>query len=223
VSATVLAFPSREFGGRVLTVGAWLYSHIPASDTDALVVVRIEGSTGPQVYDVLGGMRALPRTRVYVRGDGGLVEEERERLRIEVGPWFADVQAPIAGDLRDVDQAKILRRCLRECVGVKASITVRRYSMASGLSLAPAGSDRWTDEEARRIASIFPGLAWPTSRYDRETGESREVWCVDSSMYPRAHEDRSDSMSDYHCPGGFRVAPAFLMDVSRIIGDAAKG
>lgn len=285
MSAAILPFPARVevFGGDDLRPGAWLYSHVPASESDALLVVQVEGDDGPVAYDVLGGFRPLPRTRVLVRCDGGEgrerwiehlstdslrayrehngltgyfgflaevytdthtraafvercrqaparreqarfdAEAEVERLRVEVGPWFADLEDVISGRIPDTVEAKVIRRCLREIVGVTARVTVRRYSMASGLDLRPPkGRDGWADVEGARIAALFPGLAWASRHYDRDTGQHRDGWRVDDSAHPHAREDRSDSMSDYHCPGGFRVGPAFLLDVCRILAEEAS-
>lgn len=281
--------PVETFGGDTLAVGTWLYSHVPASEPDCGVVVSIESGTGPQAYDVFGGMRALPRTRVMVRWNGGtsdprvvehistdtlrkyseyngltgyfgflatvrpgiesreafvkyrteaparraeavrLAAEESARLDCEVGPWFASLETVIAahdpqvgrGYVPDTVETKVIRRCLA-LVGVKARVTVRRYSMASGLDLAPAKGNEWTDADGAAIASIFPLMAWPHRYYDRDTGEHRDGWRVDNSIHPRATEDRSDLQSDYHCPGGFRVAPAYLLAVSAILSDEVQ-
>lgn len=268
----------------VLRPGVWLYSAVPASEPDAVLVVRIEGDTGGQVYSVLGGMRPLPRTRVLVRTDGGAgaerwlehvsteslrayrmhngltgyygfldtvfpiasyrdafiarrasrpvermeearrAEEERERQDREIGPWFTDVVSVVAGDryLGRPTFARIVRRALRELVGVKVSATCPNYSMARGVEIRPPkGSDGFTDSEAERIASVFPLVAWRRTRYDHETGESREVWVVEDRIHPTAREDRSDGMTDYYDPGGFRIAPAHLLAVSAIIAEEA--
>lgn len=267
-----------------LRPGVWLYSAVPASEADALLVLRIEGDVGGQVYSVIGGMRALPRTRVLVRADGGAgaerwiehvsteslrgyrmhngltgyygflsdifasaehraafiasrakrpaeraeearrAEEERARVEREMGPWFTDVVGVVAGDryLGRPAFARIVRRALRELVGVKVSATCPNYSMARGVEIRPPkGSDGFTDDEAARIASVFPLMAWQRSRYDHEAGMHRDVWVVEDRIHPTAREDRSDGMSDYYDPGGFRIAPAHLLAVSAIIAEEA--
>ncbi len=276
MSAVLLAFPSLP----VLAPGVWLYSHVPASRSDALLVVRVETDSGAAKYSILGGMRRLAPTRVFVRDDGGMgreriVEhltteslrgyresngmtgyygflsdvysdegrraefiarcaaepayraaeakrqaEESERVRREVGPWFADVMGVIAPGIADTVQAKVLRRCLKELVGVSAKVTVRRYSMASGLNFGPR-ADAWTDADRAAILSIFPMLAWQTTRYDRESGTSCPWIQVSDDAHPRAHEDKSDHQSDYFDNGGFRIAPEYLLEVSRILGEEA--
>jgi hypothetical protein len=152
--------------------------------------------------------------------------EEAARMDREVGLYFADLEDAIGADNRDDSayvtdtmEAKVIRRALKELVGVSARVTVRRYSMASGLNFGPPKGHDWTDDEAARIASVFPGLAWPSTVYDRQTGESREGWRVDDSCHPSKRDDRSDGMTDYYDPGGFRVAPAYLLAVSAILSD----
>lgn len=278
--------PVETFGGSTLAVGTWLYHQPPGGYSDAVVVVAIEGNTGPQAYSVLGGMRALPRTRITIRKDGGVgdtrvvehiddaslrrmvpgnyrehfgyleavkadpeirvlfvarcqaeparrteearrVEEAKEAARREIGPWFADLEDAMAhhdravgrGYVPDTVEAKVIRRALRELVGIKAGVGVRRYSMASGLNFGPPKGHEWTDAEAAAIASVFPSLAWPHRYYDRDTGEHRDGWRVDDSCHPSKREDRSDGMTDYYDPGGFRVANAHLLAVSAILSD----
>ena len=273
-----------DFGGLDLAVGTWLYKQTPGGFSDAVQVVSIEGNVGPQSYDLIGGMRPLPRTRVTVRLDGGAgdlrvvehldaaslrrfvvgnyrehygylaavftdaehraayvarcqeeparrveaaraIEEEKERARVEVGPWFADLEDAIGprdgsyASVSDVVEAKVLRRALRELAGVKARVTVRRYSMASGLSLAPGAGSEWSERDAQAIARMFPGLAWETTRYDRETGENVTYTRVSDDAHPHKREDRSDLQSDYHDHGGFRVAPVYLLAVSAILSE----
>lgn len=160
-----------------------------------------------------------------------LVEEAKEQARREVGPWFADLEeaigprepaAPFCRGVSDVVEAKVIRRALKELVGVSARVNVRRYSMASGLSFAPPKGRDWTDDEARRIASVFPSLAWPTTRYDRDTREHVDGWRVSDDAHPSKREDRSDGMTDYYDPGGFRVANAHLLAVSAILSDEVQ-
>lgn len=153
------------------------------------------------------------------------IEEAKDKARREIGPWFADLEDALGyrsgnyARVSDVVEAKVIRRALRELVGVKAGVGVRRYSMASGLNFGPPKGHNWTDAEAQAIASVFPSLAWPTTRYDRETGEHRDGWRVDDSCHPSKREDRSDGMADYYDPGGFRVANAYLIQVSAILSE----
>ena len=135
----------------------------------------------------------------------------------EIGPWYADLECLVTGDkyadLPDTTQAKILRALLREA-GVKARINVRRYSMASGLSLSPPSGSEWSDRDAEIVASVLPGVA-----YIREYRDGAR-WCVDCSLYPRDRHDRSDLQSDYHAPGGFRVSLAWSARCAYLISCA---
>ena len=127
-------------------------------------------------------------------------EKEREAAISQKTPWLADVLSAV-GKSRDTTDAKILRRYLKNH-GISASITVRRYSMASGLDFKRAGGGEWTDDEARAIARLLIGQVRESS-YRREGSTSSYI--VDDSIYPRKHQDRSDLMSDYYDPGGVRV------------------
>ena len=136
-----------------------------------------------------------------------------------IGPWFADVACAISGErysMADTLEAKIIRRCLRELAGVTASVRVRRYSMASGLDLSTGTGERFTDAQAARIAAVFPFVAWAHDRRD-DDGVIVSRWTVADGIYPHARADKSDLQSDYHSPGGFRVANAYLLQVSAIV------
>ena len=285
----MLAFPGcalpevETFGGTTLTVGTWLYHQPPGGYSDAVLVVAVEGNTGPVAYSLTGGMRALPRTRVTVRKNGGAgetrvyehiddaslrrlvpgnyrehfgylelvmpdpehraafvarcaeeprrraeearrIEEAKEQDRRNIGPWFADLEAAHApcdrnhgtGYVPDTIEAKVIRRALRELAGVKVTVKVRRYSMASGLDF---GGD-FTEDEAARVNAVFPGCAVSRNYRDFETNQpGPTTWEACGSLHPRAREDQSDYRSDYHSPGGFRVANAYLIDVSRILSE----
>ena len=271
------------FGGLVLRPGTWLYHQPPGGYSDAVQVVRIEDDGGPVAYSLSGGMRALPRTRLTLRRDGGAgveyiaqhidhasltrmvqgnyrehygyleavmpdperraafvarcaeeparraeearrIEEAKEADRRNIGPWFADLEAAHApcdrnhgtGYVPDTIEAKVIRRALRELAGVKVTVKVRRYSMASGLDF---GGD-FTEDEAARVNAVFPGCAVSRNYRDFETNQpGPTTWEACGSLHPRAREDQSDHRSDYHSPGGFRVANAYLIDVSRILSE----
>lgn len=151
-----------------------------------------------------------------------LAAEESARVDREVGPWFRDIEDGLTGGtgdrLADTVEAKAIRRFLAS-VGVKATVRVRRYSMASGLDFGPGYSGGWTDADAAAIARVFPGEASRRSYYDRETGEHSERWSVSSSLYPHKRADASDLQSDYHDPGGFRVAPEYVLALSVILSE----
>lgn len=160
-----------------------------------------------------------------------LAAEESARVDREVGPWFRDVEDGLTGGtgdrIPDTVEAKVIRRFLAS-VGVKATVRVRRYSMASGLDFGPGYAGEWTDADAEVIARVFPGEASRRSVYDRDTGENVERWSVSRSLYPHKRADASDLMSDYHDPGGFRVAPEYVLAVSLLLSEeleklAAKG
>lgn len=152
------------------------------------------------------------------------IEDEREADRRNIGPWFRDLTDAIGerdgggGYVPDTIEAKVIRRAVREIAGVKIKVTVRRYSMASGLEF----NGRFSEDEAERINAIFPGIV---TRYERRTSDdwndpARVVtFEACGGLYPRAREDRSDLQSDYHAPGGFRVANAHLIAVSAILSD----
>lgn len=274
------------FGGLVLRPGTWLYHQPPGGYSDAVQVVRIEDDGGPVAYSLSGGMRALPRTRLTLRRDGGAgveyiaqhidhasltrmvqgnyrehygyleavmpdperraafvarcaeeparraeearrIEEAKEADRRNIGPWFADLEAAHApcdrnhgtGYVSDTIEAKVIRRALRELAGVKVKVGVRRYSMASGLAFG----GRYSEEDAARVNAIFPGIIerreYRTNSNDYNDPAREVVWEGCSGLHPRAREDQSDYRSDYHSPGGFRVANAYLLDVSRILSE----
>lgn len=148
--------------------------------------------------------------------------EEAARVEREVGPWFRDIEDGLTGGtgdrIPDTVEAKAIRRFLAS-VGVRAAVRVRRYSMASGLDFGPGYAGEWTDTDAEIIARVFPGVASRRSHYDRETGENVDRWSVDGSIYPHKRADGSDLQSDYHDPGGFRVAPAYVLALSVILSE----
>ena len=155
------------------------------------------------------------------------IEEQKEADRREIGPWFRDLTDAIGerdshgGYVPDTIEAKVIRRAVREIAGVKIKVTVRRYSMASGLEF----NGRFSEDEAERINGIFPGIV---TRYERRTSDdwsdpARVVtFEACGGLYPRAREDQSDLHSDYHAPGGFRVANAHLIAVSAILSDEVQ-
>lgn len=149
----------------------------------------------------------------------------------DAAPWFRDLEDGLTGGtgdrIPDTVEAKAIRRFLAS-VGVKATVRVRRYSMASGLDFGPGYVGEWTDADAGVIARVFPGVAIRRSYYDHDTGENVERWSVDGSLYPHKRADASDLMSDYHDPGGFRVAPEYVLAASVLLSEeleklAAKG
>lgn len=156
-------------------------------------------------------------------------EEETAAAR-DVGPYYADLVERVVNlkggsrdkrmsnyNLDDTTDAKILRQLLKEAVGVTASITVRRYSMATGMNFGPPKGHKWTEAEARKIAAVLP-----LQVHDRTTHEGEKWIDVGTSIYPHAKEDRSDFQSDYHSPGGPRIATAYVPLAMKLIAKAAQ-
>lgn len=134
--------------------------------------------------------------------------------------WFADLEAGLTGGayVRDTVQAKALRRCFRELAGVKASVTVKRYSMATGLDLrGPYGV--WTDDEAQRIATVFPSLVSTDGRFNEARGCYALVYRVADWIHPSRRDDGTDLQADHFDPGGFTVAAEHLLAVAAIVSE----
>lgn len=146
--------------------------------------------------------------------------EKREAEQKDIAsrtPWLADVISAV-GRPYDAVQAKIIMRYLKNH-GVKASIRVRRYSMASGLDFNSARKDDrgqrlpWTQDEAAAISRLLIGQT--RTRHDG-------TLAVDDDIHPMAHEDRSDSRSDYYDPGGVRVPIENVPLIQQIAAEEIK-
>lgn len=223
------------YGGLTLAPGAWLYGQFPGSGSpDAIQLVREEDGSwqakrhgGITPYHIakhrlddlrsplvpgnylnqLGYLEQVvpdPAQRAAfiarAREIPGREEAERQaeiaRKQAHIdkhGPWF-DTVARQEGNLGYVGAGWVLKGVLKKH-GITVRTGQRHYSMASGIDFHYDKSDQ------ARINAIFPGLA------------------RGGSAYPFATEDRSDSMSDYHSPGGFHVAPAYVEEVRRAIRD----
>jgi len=121
----------------------------------------------------------------------------------KVGPWFADVMAEAVKEagwgesyVPDTVEAAVVRKVLAK-YGIKASIKVRRYSMASGLDVSELD-----EQDAKDAASIFP--------------YTERAFRFGTGIYPHKREDQSDPYTDYFDPGGFRVAPQYVPVVKQI-------
>lgn len=217
------------FGGLVLRPGTWMYFQSPGGGPDAVELVgdagtywnaRRYGGTTPYRVDKsrLGGLgklvpgnyaqqfdyleRIIPDAEVregFVEAARRIPQRQREereaaasataRAEQKYGPWFAD----IAAGLSNTGAAWVLKSVLKRH-GVLVRTEQRRYSMASGIDF------HYNTADQEKINSIFPGLADSTG-----------------GAYPLAREDRSDPMSDVFRPGGFRVAPVHVEEVSKAV------
>lgn len=230
------------YGGLSLAPGTWLYAQFPGSGSaDAIQLVAPDDNgwkalrhggvtpyhiSTPRLRDLAGTplvpgnysrqLGYLERVFPDAAQRGHFVESARltpareqaahdaeERRKQEAlskhGPWFADVAADAGREagrtLSYVGAGWVLKKVLAKH-GVAVKTGQRHYSMASGMDFHHAVGD------AAKINRIFPYLA-------SERGND--------SAHPFAHEDRSDSMSDYYSPGGFRVAPVYVADVKKAI------
>jgi hypothetical protein len=231
------------YGGTSLVPGVWLYGQFPGShDADAIQLVAQDEHGGwkalrhggvtpyhiskPRLRDLEGKplvpgnylkqlgylehvfpdvaqrshfVASAQRTPAREQAARDAEERRKQEALSKHGPWFADVAGEVGreagGTLSYVGAGWVLKKVLAKH-GVTVKTGQRHYSMASGMDFSHAR------EDAARINKVFPYLA-------SERGND--------SAHPFAHEDRSDSMTDYYSPGGFRVAPAYVAEVKKAI------
>jgi hypothetical protein len=120
--------------------------------------------------------------------------------------WFATTPYRIYSDTY---AARVLRK-LATKLGLPITFKVRRYSMASGMDLESTRTLTSQDRDA--INAVFPGAVMQRYMYDGTQG-----YTLQNSFYLKEQEDRSDRMTDYHDPGGDRIARARVPDLEAMI------
>ena len=146
---------------------------------------------------------------------------EEDRRASTGAPWLADLIQTVVGskygNSSDVAEARAIMRYLKS-YGINASITVRRYSMASGMDFNPKKGVHWTQEDARIIGELLIGQV----REGLNREGTQTTLYVDNDFNPRAREDRSDPMSDYHAPGGVRIPIRYAPQVTALLAEELK-
>jgi len=150
-------------------------------------------------------------------------EQARLDALKDEAPYIATVFREETGEDRvdDTFAGRVLRALFKH-YDLPLTVRVRRYSMASGMDLeATAQPTDYFEVEAlvNRINAVLPGAA-RIGRSDN-AGEGQRAWVhLQHGLYLREHEDRSDYQTDYHDPGGDRIAAAAVPMLRKLIRQA---
>lgn len=140
---------------------------------------------------------------------------------LDLGWWMVDLLTPLLVEgadyqtVPDTLQTKILRT-FYAAYGVKVRANVRRYSMASGVSLTVANG-----HDAEVVGRVTPGQA-TLRRWLDDNLDSQEVWVADDSVHMLKKESGTDWQTDYYDPGGTVVAPEAASTFQWIAARALK-
>lgn len=172
----------------------------------------------------LGDWQRSVRRREQFDREQKAAEDARLTALASEAPYIETIFREEGADkLGDAFYGRVLRALFKH-YDLPLSTSVRRYSMASGMSLGFDDAKVPKDEAGiqalvDRINAVLPGYA--EVRYDRY-GDGHAFLSVRSSLYFYEHEDRSDYHTDYHDPGGTRIAATAVPTLRKLIRAAVK-